>query len=249
MAQDTPQYKENLAYFHKAFTDLMNFRNVKQVEIVEATNIPKTTLNGYARGTSIPNPGNVQKIADFFNVKKSDIDIRFSDEQDRIRKLKSIGLYQESIADKIVSVTNKLNEPRQEKVYDFAISQLNEQSGNVNESESIYLVGQTAAGSPIEYSQLNIEQINTTIPKGADYALTVRGDSMEPLIKDGSIIFYKEQPTVENGEVAIIEIDRNEVTCKKFYFNGEKIILRSINDKYEDMIFDRGVRIIGKVIL
>ncbi|PKY92465.1 helix-turn-helix domain-containing protein [Facklamia hominis] len=154
-----------------------------------------------------------------------------------------------STLDQIISTSKQLTPPRQHKVYTFAQHQLNKQNNGVEESSAIYLVGQTAAGEPLEYSQINAEQINTTVPSGADYALTVKGDSMEPLIKDGSIIFYKEQPTVENGEVAIVEIKGGEVTCKKFYFNGEKVVLRSINDKYEDMIFEDGVRIIGKVIL
>lgn len=149
----------------------------------------------------------------------------------------------------IISIYNQLNKPRQRKVYTFAQHQLDEQNNGVEESSAIYLVGQTAAGEPLEYSQINAEQINTTVPSGADYALTVKGDSMEPLIKDGSIIFYKEQPTVENGEIAIVELNNNEVTCKKLYLYEDRVVLKSINEKYEDMIFEDGVRIIGKVIL
>lgn len=59
----------------------------------------------------------------------------------------------------------------------------------------------------------------------------------------------KDQPTLENGQIGIIEINREEVTCKKFYKKGDKVILRSINPKYDDMEFDEGIRILGKVIL
>lgn len=149
----------------------------------------------------------------------------------------------------IQELYDKLTPPRQRKVYTFAQHQLDEQDNGVEESSAIYLVGQTAAGEPLEYSQINAEQINTTVPSGADYALTVKGDSMEPLIKDGSIIFYKEQPTVENGEIAIVELNNNEVTCKKFYYNGENVVLKSINVKYDDIIVSEDVRIIGKVII
>lgn len=149
------------------------------------------------------------------------------------------------ICDKTYHTMMKLEEPRQQNVYSFAEHQLKEQ----NESSTVYLVGQTAAGSPIAYGDTSYETISADVPKGADGALLVRGDSMSPTIEDNSIIFYKSQPVVENGEIAIIEIGGGEVTCKKFYFNGEKVILRSINDKYEDMIFDNGVRVIGKVIL
>lgn len=149
----------------------------------------------------------------------------------------------------IQELYDKLTPPRQHKVYTFAQHQLEEQNNGVEESSAIYLVGQTAAGKPLEYGQLQPEQISVDVPKGADRALNVKGDSMEPLIKDGSIVFYKDQPTVENGEIAIVEIDGSEVTCKKFYFDGDKVTLKSINEKYEDMVFSNGVRIIGKVII
>lgn len=150
---------------------------------------------------------------------------------------------------KILDVYSKLESQRQKKVYQFAEHQLHEQNNTVDEQSTVYLVGQTAAGEPLEYGQLQPEQISVDVPKGADRALNVKGDSMEPLIKDGSIVFYKDQPTVENGEIAIVEIDGSEVTCKKFYFDGDKVTLKSINEKYEDMVFNNGVRIIGKVIL
>lgn len=149
----------------------------------------------------------------------------------------------------ILNVYSELNDIRKQKVYNFAKDQYDEQINTVDETSSIYLVGDTAAGKGLEYTQLNAEQINTHVPKGADYALTVRGDSMEPLIEDGDIIFYKEVPVVENGEIAIVEIEGESVTCKKLYLEDDKIILKSINDKYEDMIFEDNVRVIGKVIL
>ncbi|WP_311432230.1 LexA family protein [Facklamia hominis] len=149
----------------------------------------------------------------------------------------------------IQELYDKLTPPRQHKVYTFAQHQLEEQNNGVEESSAIYLVGQTAAGKPLEYGQLQPEQISVDVPKGADRALNVKGDSMEPLIKDGSIVFYKDQPTVENGEIAIVELNNNEVTCKKFYYNGENVVLKSINVKYDDIIVSEDVRIIGKVII
>lgn len=148
----------------------------------------------------------------------------------------------------ISNIYSQLEPPRQRTVYNFAEHQLNEQN-NVDEESTVYLYGKTAAGAPITYGDLSYDVVSGDIPKGADGALFVNGDSMEPLIENGSIIFYKKQPTVENGEVAVVELNGSEVTCKKFYYNGQDIILRSVNDKYEDLIINEGVRIIGKVIL
>lgn len=72
---------------------------------------------------------------------------------------------------------------------------------------------------------------------------------MEPLIKNGSTVWVKKQPVVENGEIAIVEID-GAVTCKKVYKRNGHLELHSINPKYKPMVISKGdVRIIGKVIL
>lgn len=137
---------------------------------------------------------------------------------------------------------------RQDMVVSCAEHQLVEQN-HIFEDAAAYLHSKAAANTPIMNGDPSYHSISAIVPKGADGALLVQEDSMEPLIKTNSIIFYKKQPVVENGEVVIIELNGSEVTCKKFYFNEHDIILRSINDKYEDMIINEGVRIIGKAIL
>lgn len=123
----------------------------------------------------------------------------------------------------------------------------------VNEQAATYdipLLGKTAAGAPLSYGDPSYETIGVkTIPKGAEFALTVSGDSMEPLIKDGSIIFVKPQPAAENGQIVVAEVD-GEVTCKKFYRDEDGgVELRSINPQYGPIVEFNSLRIIGKVIL
>lgn len=209
-------------------------RGLTQKDLGELIGVSNTAVANYENGYRAPLQDTLFKIAEVFEISVNEL----------FPKSKM-----NSLVSDIVSVSRKLVESRQQNVYTFAQNQLHEQNNTVDEQSTVYLVGQTAAGEPLEYGQLQPEQISVDVPKGADRALNVKGDSMEPLIKDGSIVFYKDQPTVENGEIAIVEIDGSEVTCKKFYFDGDKVILRSINHKYEDMIFDGGVRIIGKVIL
>ncbi|MDB1684976.1 LexA family protein [Enterococcus durans] len=73
----TPQEIENRKKISANINKLIKEKNVSQVDIHNHTKIPKSTLTGYVKGTSTPNPGNVQKLADFFNVNKSEIDPRF----------------------------------------------------------------------------------------------------------------------------------------------------------------------------
>lgn len=153
----------------------------------------------------------------------------------------------------ITYIYNQLEQDRKNKVYSFAKRQLEKQNESINFPNIINILGQTAAGSPINYGDVDIEEKEfKTIPKGAQYALNVNGDSMDPLIPDGSIVFYKEQPDIESGEIAIVEVDGDGVTCKKVCFNYEdnKVILKSLNNKYNDVELNGDqVRIIGKVVL
>lgn len=74
----TPKEIETRKKISQNINKLIKERNVSQVEIHNHTKIPKSTLTGYVKGTSTPNPGNVQKLANFFNVPKSVIDPRYS---------------------------------------------------------------------------------------------------------------------------------------------------------------------------
>lgn len=205
-------------------------------EVGDAVGVGKSTVRKWENG--LINNMKRDKIASLAKILKvSPLDIVLDE-----RSL-------DNLADQISTTCNELTEGRKQNVLSFAKHQLNEQNGLIEETGPIYHVGLTAAGPPLEYSQIPPEQMTAEIPHGAEFALTVKGDSMEPLIKNGSIIFFKEQPTVENGEIAIVEIDGNAVTCKKFYYDGSKAVLRSINPKYPDLEYNEGVRIIGKVIL
>ena len=89
------------------------------------------------------------------------------------------------------------------------------------------------------------------MPNSADCALVVRGNSMETDYMDGSIVFYKRQNTVDNGDLAIVEIDGDGVTFKKviFDYENQQLILRSLNPEYPDRVLkDTEYRIIGKVV-
>ncbi len=117
------------------------------------------------------------------------------------------------------------------------------------------LAGRVAAGTPI----MSLAEHDKLIPvpkedSRVDFALTIKGDSMQPLFNDGSIIFIKKQETLENGEIGVFEID-GEFTCKKFKKTDYHISLESINTTYSPIIIteeeytNRNFRIIGKVYI
>ena len=87
------------------------------------------------------------------------------------------------------------------------------------------------------------------VAHGADFALRVSGDSMEPRYLDGDIILVHEQTSVEEGELGIF-VCSDGVTQEGFFkrFGGDRLI--SLNPKYSDIPLDAFSTVIcrGRVI-
>lgn len=78
LAKNSPQDIKNREYFSDNLNRIMKEKGVRQIDLHNNTDIPKSTITGYVKGKSLPTPGNLKKIADFLNVKKSDLDLRFN---------------------------------------------------------------------------------------------------------------------------------------------------------------------------
>lgn len=92
-----------------------------------------------------------------------------------------------------------------------------------------------------------IEVPDTPEANKADFALTISGDSMEPVYYDGDIVLVKSQPAIDNGEIGIFIIEDNGYIKK---YGGDKLI--SLNAKYDDIMFSDydpdDIRCMGLVI-
>ena len=123
------------------------------------------------------------------------------------------------------------------------------------ERRRLPLVGDVSCGEPIwvdgeEHDVFVIADAELD----ADFCLRARGDSMTGArIYDGDIVFIKQMPMVNNGEIAAVIID-NEATLKRVYFYPEKgkLVLQAENPKYEPMVFIgeelNEIRILGKAV-
>lgn len=73
-----------------------------------------------------------------------------------------------------------------------------------------------AAGYAAPVFGEDFEYIDVTgdVPAGAESAVRIQGDSMEPYIDDGSVVYINRDP-LENGDVGIFCVD-GEMLCKQF---------------------------------
>ena len=98
-------------------------------------------------------------------------------------------------------------------------------------------------GNWLDESDGELVELYRAPPKGTDYILRVQGDSMEPLIPDGSMVFISRNTNVEYGDIAAVFNDGKSY-LKRLRRNG----LESINPKYQIIKPDDDFRVLGKYI-
>lgn len=115
------------------------------------------------------------------------------------------------------------------------------------------LLGEIACGDPILAEQNIADRI--PVPdsvKGADFALTCKGDSMvNARIFDGDIVYIRQQSDVDDGEIAAVLIGE-EATLKRVYKMPGRLQLRAENPSFPPINLEgedlESVRILGKAV-
>ena len=100
----------------------------------------------------------------------------------------------------------------------------------------IPILGHVAAGVPIMAEREYEEYEDDTYGISCDYVLRVEGDSMEPRVLDGDVVYVRQQPDVDDGQIAVVGVD-DSVTLKVVYHLPNGLQLVSLNPKYKPMIY------------
>ena len=163
----------------------------------------------------------------------------------------------------ILTIYNQLEEPRQEKVLDFANAQLDEQESSKvasifekvsNEDYIIdYVEGLVAAGhGTFQEDNLHMEvRLRAEdVPEEYDTIAKVAGDSMEPLIEDNDLLFIRVASQIDVNSIGIFQVNgKNFVKKLKRDYDGSWY-LQSLNNSYEEIHLTENddIRTIGEVV-
>lgn len=122
------------------------------------------------------------------------------------------------------------------------------------EKKRFRLLGNIACGEPIFANEEHELYVVAGADIDADFCLKAKGDSMTGArIFDGDIVFIKEQPVVENGEIAAVIIG-DDATLKRVQYDREnnEIALFAENPAYKTMRYKDAeldsIRILGKAV-
>ena len=135
----------------------------------------------------------------------------------------------------------------------FRPSVVGEGRSTASSSVGIPILGQIAAGVPIEAIQSEVGRITPPedlLGSGDHFALEVKGDSMiQAGILDGDVVIIKRSETADSGDIVVALVDNEEATLKRLRKRGNSIALEAANPAYETRIFgpDR-VRVQGKLV-
>lgn len=244
---------------------IMREQNLKQIDILNKSlpfqkklgvKMGKSALSQYVSGKSNPDQQKLVLLAKTLGVSEPWL-MGFEVEKEK-----------SSLLSLINEASSQLTPPRQQKVYDFAKHELEEQKEQKShitvlekykenekkekEYVDIFWYGSASAGTG-QFLFSNKELISLPkeqVPIEADFCLTVSGDSMEPVLHNGDYIFVTKQNTLFNRSIGVVIVD-GEAFIKKVFFENDKARLQSFNKKYKDIIVDdsNDFRIIGKVVL
>ncbi len=209
--------------FSNRLQKAMNLKNMKQVDLVEKTNIDKSLISNYLKGKYKAKQDNLYLLAKILNVSEAwlmgyDVPMERNSE-DILNKIGAI-----PISD--IDVTNIPLLGTVKAGYDYL-----------------------AQENIIDYISFKVDGTD----KENYYALNVVGDSMTPLFDDGDTVIVHKQDDFENGDNCVVLINGEEATIKKVYKDNTGIELKAVNPYYPPRLFskedikDLPVKIIGVV--
>ncbi|HHB6214388.1 TPA: LexA family transcriptional regulator [Staphylococcus aureus] len=235
--------------FKDRLKQIMSERKISQSELSRRTGIGRNSISDYLNGKYEAKQDKVFELAKALNVNEAWL---MGFDISKNRKVEN---------NDITSIYSKLTPPRQSNVLKYATNQLEEQNNDsdnlvdfnsyIQEKSEVDIYGCASAGigERLYNEPISKEFVRGYVP-AHDIALKVNGDSMEPLFKNGQIIFIEKSHTIKDGQIGVFIIN-GDAYVKKVYVEDNRLTLVSLNKKYKDLYFydNESVRLVGKVIL
>lgn len=205
---------------------------LNQSELARMLGLDVSTISSYERDIRNPSKTVMGKISRLFNVSVEYLmgftNVQNLQEKDDIEEFKNILQRLESNGIEIETLMNM-------------------------ELKTVPLMGTVGAGGSI----IAYEKVEDYLWMDfqADIALKVKGESMSPIIPDGSTVFVKHVNPNEfrNSELGVVRINSNEALLKYVYFYDSGVWLISENREYSPIFIDKNTwsaecELVGKVV-
>ena len=221
-------------------------KSLSKRDLVSLLPINYSTYANYESGFREPNSEVLQMLARHFNVsidylmgmtenrrRADEVAILTDAEHDHISQYRQLDPHGKDLVDVVMS--------KELERVNFMGAKVQGNNKQVDEQwVTLHVYQQQAAAELGSYlsdeSDADYEVMRfmaTPVSEKADFCVRVKGDSMEPKICDGDIVFVKAAPKVEPDNVGIFIYD-GEAYCKRLRVDNKKsaIFLESLNKSY-----------------
>ena len=224
-------------------------------DFAEKLGIPSTTLRNYE--TNVREPGHtfLKQISELFNVSVDYLLCLTDDkevlnsfrlrstEQNLIEKYRTLDDLGRSHIDQMMDW-----ETDRVKIKEKHSARIDELEKKLQKSGPVlriypYLRKIAAAGNGFYFDDIPTDTIEAPYMEGADFVIGVNGDSMEPVLSDGDLIYVEKRQIVETGDIGIFIVN-SQCYVKKAADEG----LVSYNQKYPTIPGTEHIICFGKVL-
>ena len=185
-----------------------------RAQLARRLGVSASAVSNYENGVSFPKEHVLLRLFDCLETEPNDLfrdsfraggQVLSRDERallDRYRSLTALG------RETVRSVTEALCAYRDDL----------EQGRPDRETRVIPLYRSPAAAgyaAPVFGEEFDYIPVTEEVPRGAEFAVRIQGDSMDPYIRDGDLVYVNRDP-LKAGDVGIFWVD-GDVLCKQYY--------------------------------
>lgn len=216
--------------------ELRSKNNLTQKELADKLGILPEVYRKWENGRGNPKKKSLEKIANAYNM-----------------------TYEQLTNTEILPIYKELSPKKQNKIIEFA-KKLEDEDEDDRYPYDVINQGLSAGCGECYSDELDYTRVYWENNIAYDYAVWIKGDSMEPVFHNYEVALIKKQSVIDyQGQVcAVDDTENGDAYIKCVYVEDEGYRLVSINQsldekgklKYPDFVlpYDESPRIIGKVV-
>ena len=84
--------------------------------------------------------------------------------------------------------------------------------------------------------------------KNEHFCMFAQGDSMESMIEEGDLLVFEKTSSPRENMIGAFCLGENEATCKKYVVQGNTIMLKPLNAKYDPVLVNiEDIKCVGEL--
>ena len=250
---DNVIYDKNI--FAANLQRLMKQNREKQVDVARLLDVSKSTVSAYCSGTQMPRMDKLEVLSRHFGVPIAELVEGAARHEPRPAAAQITQLPPCPAAD-IYYGLNQRGQAEYLRYGEYLSGQPEFRAERPVRFIKRYIVPAAAGyASPIEGEDFEQIECPADAPLDADFCINIQGDSMEPYIHDGELVYVKRDTPLHEFDVGIFFVD-GDVYCKQWCRDyAGTLHLLSANPRRQDANLElrgtsgRSVVCFGRVLL